>query len=244
MIKINLNILKKCSSTNDVAINKAYEGLPEGSSYLSYLQLKGRGRNDKKWESLNGNLFLSTIFRPSNDRQNWHQLSLIVGYSVLEVLSKLGVDRNKITIKWPNDVLVEGKKISGVLLEAFDSFIVAGIGININKTPKNDCKWYTTKLIEHSNNYFSLKQIANMLLEKVFKNYYIWTNRGFVFFKEKINNNLNNINKKIIVNLNSNLNDVSGIFVGLGENGSLKIKVDDKYFEYYSVENFFFPNKV
>ena len=243
MTYFKLNILQKCSSTNDIAIEKAKEGLPEGSSYLSYLQTTGRGRNNKQWKSMQGNLFLSTIFRPSISKTNWHQLSLIIGLSILESLIILGVDRRKIELKWPNDVLVEKNKISGVLLESFNNFIVAGIGLNILKNPKNDTNWNTTKLNDHINNNFSLKHIANIILKKIFQNYAIWEDKGFNFFKKKINNNFYNISNKIVVKLNSHNNNITGIFLGLGDNGSMKIQVDDEFLEYYSIESFFFPDE-
>ena len=142
----------------------------------------------------------------------------------------------------PNDVLVLDKKISGILLETFDNFIVAGVGLNINKNPQNDKKWNTTKLNDYKNDYTN-KFIANMLLKNIFKNYVIWQEKVFKFFKKNINHKIKNINKKIIVEFNSNLNNVSGIFLGLGDNGSLKIKVGEEYFEYYSVESFYFPDK-
>ena len=118
----DLNILQTCSSTNDVAIKNAKKGLPEGTSYLSYLQTKGRGRNNNQWESMKGNLFLSTIFRPTTSKGNWHQLSLIIGLSIIETLITLGIDKKKIVLKWPNDVLVQKSKISGVLLESFEEY--------------------------------------------------------------------------------------------------------------------------
>ena len=62
LTNFDLNILQTCSSTNDVAIKNAKKGLPEGTSYLSYFQTKGRGRNNNQWDSMKGNLFLSTIF--------------------------------------------------------------------------------------------------------------------------------------------------------------------------------------
>ena len=243
MIKFNLNILQTCTSTNDVAIKKAKQGLPEGSSYLSYLQTSGRGRNNNQWESMQGNLFLSTIFRPITSKVNWHQLSLIIGFSIVEILPKLGVKKNKIQLKWPNDVLVEEKKISGILLESFDNFIVAGIGLNILKTPQNETKWKTTKLCDHLRKDFSLKYIANAILKIIFKNYSIWEEEGFNFFKKKINKNINNINNKIVIKLNSQSKDFNGVFLGLGNNGTLKIKVGNKILEYYSVESFFFPDE-
>ena len=114
MIKFNLNILQTCTSTNDVAIKKAKHGLPEGSSYLAYEQTSGRGRNNNQWESKQGNLFLSTIFRPTMSKVNWHQLSLIISLSIIETLIALGLDKSKIELKWPNDVLVQKNKISGI----------------------------------------------------------------------------------------------------------------------------------
>ena len=242
MVNFKLNILQSCSSTNDIAIKNAKEGLPEGTSYLSYSQTKGRGRNNNKWNSMKGNLFLSTIFRPTTKKIYWHQLSLIIGHSILETLVNLGVEKKIIELKWPNDVLVKKRKISGVLLESFDDFIVGGIGLNIVKAPQNENKWDTTKLNDHLINDFSLKYIANMLLKIIFKNYVIWEVKGFIFFKNKLNNNLKNINNNIVIRLNSDLKKISGIFLGLGDNGSLKIKVGKEIFEYYSVENLFFPD--
>ncbi len=235
MTNFELNILQTCSSTNDVAIKNAKKGLPEGTSYLSYSQTKGRGRNNNKWESMKGNLFLSTIFRPTLSKIKWQQLSLIIGLSILETLIKLGVDKNIIELKWPNDVLVEKSKISGVLLESFDDFIVAGIGLNVLNNPHNDRKWNTTKLHDHTDNDFSIKYIANEMLNLIFKNYSIWENKGLNFFR-------NNINNKIVIKLNSQSVDISGFFLGIGDNGSLKIKVGSENLEYYSIESFFFPD--
>ena len=217
MVKINLNIFQTCSSTNDIAIDKAKQGLPEGSSYLAYSQSMGRGRNNNKWESMNGNLFLSTIFRPEKEKNYWHQLSLIVGFSIFEVLINLGIDANQVQLKWPNDVLVDNKKISGVLLESFNNFVVVGIGLNISKNPSHEIKWKTTKLSDY--------------LEK-----------EFIFFKNKINYSFKNVNKRIIIKINSKHHFVDGIFLGLGDNGSLRVKVDNELIEYFSVESFFFPD--
>ena len=61
MVNINLNILHSCSSTNNVALEAAIKGAVEGSSFLSHQQTAGRGRNNNKWTSMSGNLFLSTI---------------------------------------------------------------------------------------------------------------------------------------------------------------------------------------
>ena len=240
-MKLKKYLFKSVTSTNDIAIRKIKKGFSKGI-IVAKKQTKGRGRNNNQWNSMKGNLFLSTIFRPICKKIYWHQLSLIIGHSILETLVNLGVEKNTIELKWPNDVLVKKRKISGVLLESFDNFIVGGVGLNIVKVPQNENKWDTTKLNDHLINDFSLKYIANMLLKIIFKNYVIWEDKGFIFFKNKLNNNLKNINNHIVIRLNSDLNDISGIFLGLGENGSLKIKVGKEIFEYYSVESLFFPD--
>ena len=81
------------------------------------------------------------------------------------------------------------------------------------------------------------------MLKITFKNYVIWEDKGFNFFKEKINNTIYNINNKIVIKLNSQSNNIKGVFLGLGDNGSLKIKVDNEFLEYYSVDSFFFPDE-
>jgi len=224
-----------------VAKKKAVNGSLEGSSYLSYLQTDGRGRNNNKWESLKGNLFLSSILRPKKEKIYWHQLSLLLGYSILESLIDFGIDKSIIELKWPNDVLIYNKKVSGILLEAFDDFIIFGIGLNVLKTPKNETKWKTTKLNDHVKIEIPLEQIAYKVLNKIFNNYSIWQNKDFSYFKEKINNNIRNKQKAINVTLNSFNKPVKGIFLGLGDNGCLQVKVGTTIFDYYSVETISFP---
>ena len=240
MLNINLNILNVCTSTNDIAFNAALSGEVEGTSYLAHTQTEGRGRNQNKWTSSKGNLFLSTIIKPKSDKSLWHQLSVIVGFSIVQVLVDLGVNSNLIDLKWPNDVLVDKKKISGVLLESSDNFIIVGIGLNIFKTPILETKWATTKLNDHLKGSINIKNIGLKILNKVFYNYYSWEKFGFVFFKEDINKKMFNINKNIIINVNSKSNLLNGVFLGIGDSGGIKVKTNSKITEYLSVENFTF----
>ena len=98
-------------------------------------------------------------------------------------------------------------------------------------------------MYDHVNKDFSLKHIANVILKTIFKNYAIWENKGFNFFKNKVNDYIYNINNKIVIKLNSQSQDINGIFLGLGDNGSLKIKVDNEVLEFFSVDSFFFPDE-
>ena len=240
MVGINLNILDVCTSTNDIAFKAALNGKLEGSSYLAHIQTKGRGRNQNKWTSMKGNLFLSTIIKPKSIKSFWHQLSVIVGLSIIQVLIDLGVNKNLIELKWPNDVLVDRKKISGVLLESSENFIIVGIGLNILKTPNVETKWITTKLNDYIKASYTPEEIGLKILKKIFDNYLIWEKFGFSYFKKDLNENISNVNDKIIIRINSKSNPLTGVFLGLGDNGGLKIKTKSKITEHFSLESFSF----
>ena len=240
MLNINLNILNVCTSTNDIAFSAALNGEVEGTSYLAHIQTKGRGRNQNKWTSTKGNLFLSTIIKPKSDKSFWHQLSVIVGFSIIQVLVDIGVNSNLINLKWPNDILVDEKKICGILLESSDNFIIVGIGLNILKTPVLETKWATTKLNDHLKGSINIKNIGLKILNKVFNNYHSWEKFGFVFFKEDINEKMFMINKKIVLNVNSKSNPLNGVFLGIGDSGGIKVKTNSEITEYLSVESFTF----
>jgi BirA family biotin operon repressor/biotin-[acetyl-CoA-carboxylase] ligase len=240
LLNINLNILNVCTSTNDIAFSAALNGEVEGTSYLANTQTKGRGRNQNKWTSTKGNLFLSTIIKPKSDKSFWHQLSVIVGFSIIQVLVDIGVNSNLINLKWPNDILVDEKKICGILLESSDNFIIVGIGLNILKTPVLETKWATTKLNDHLKGSINIKNIGLKILNKVFNNYHSWEKFGFVFFKEDINKKMFMINKKIVLNVNSKSNPLDGVFLGIGDSGGIKVKTNSEISEYLSVDSFTF----
>ena len=240
MVFINLNILNSCSSTNDLAFEAAQNGAEEGVSFLSYNQTNGRGRNNNKWRSIKGNLFISTIIKPKINKSSWHQLSLIVGFSILDVLNDLGVKKDIAELKWPNDVLNKKSKITGVLLESLNNFVVAGIGLNVSKVTKKKKKWKTTKLNNYVNEQISLENIGTLILNKVFLNYGLWEIHGFKKFYNKINPYIRNINNFIFFKLTARSELINGIFLGLGENGGLKIKLNNKITEYFSIESFSF----
>jgi BirA family biotin operon repressor/biotin-[acetyl-CoA-carboxylase] ligase len=243
LVNINLKTLTTCLSTNDIALEGAKAGFDEGSSYLSYLQTKGRGRNDNKWTSLEGNLFLSTIIRPKQEKKYWQQLSLIVGISIIELLVKFGINQKLIELKWPNDILVKNKKISGILLESSDDFIVAGIGLNVKKSPEIEEKWETTNINDYINLKISLQDVAYEVLNQFFFNYKIWNENGFIFFKDKINSLLKYKMENISIKFNSNMETISGTFLGLGDTGTIRLASGKDIYEYNSIDNYSVINK-
>lgn len=127
------------TSTNDDARRAAAEGAPHGAVFLAEEQTRGRGRSGHAWHSPPGeNLYLSVVLRPRVEPEVLPPLALVLGLVVARVVDEaLGSDVEQAGIKWPNDVLVDGKKVSGLLVES--SFrggkidaVVAGIGLNVH----------------------------------------------------------------------------------------------------------------
>ena len=161
---------KKVSSTNDVAIKKIKQGFKTGI-IISEAQTNGRGQYGKKWISCKGNLFLS-IFFVTNKKI---QISRLI-VSNLRIIKKILSEyiKSKIVIKKPNDIIVNKKKICGILNETLFynnlKFLVIGIGINVVSSP--DLRNYpTTYLNEISNIKVSriklLKRIINAFELKI-----------------------------------------------------------------------------
>lgn len=120
---------EEVDSTNDVAKIWASAGASEGSVVCAEEQSAGRGRRGAVWVCPVGEgLAFSVILRPSMSRALWPRIALIAGLAVAQSLEHYGIAAE---LKWPNDVLVAGKKICGVLVEAVGDAVIVGIGINV-----------------------------------------------------------------------------------------------------------------
>jgi len=157
---------KKVNSTNDLAIRKIKKGIEKAIVIAEY-QNKGRGQRGKKWISLKGNLFM-TIFFKIKENINIKKITILNCKIIKKVLFQY--IKRKITIKPPNDLLVDKKKICGILQEIKfkqeQKFIVIGIGINLIKNPiiKN---YPTTNILKETG--FKVKKFD--LIKKIEKNY-------------------------------------------------------------------------
>jgi BirA family transcriptional regulator, biotin operon repressor / biotin---[acetyl-CoA-carboxylase] ligase len=122
-------------STNDLLKSRAHEGAPEWAVVLADRQTAGRGRQGHAWASPPGNVFLSVLLRPRFAAVTL--IPLAAGLAVAEALPQL-----EARLKWPNDVLVNGRKLAGILAEAQSGsggveWVVVGIGINVAMGPED-----------------------------------------------------------------------------------------------------------
>jgi len=157
----------KCvNSTNVTAINLIKKGNIKGIVF-SDKQKKGKGRYGKKWISIQGNLFLSIFFQIKK-KYKLEKINEINCKILKSLLSKYV--KNKIVVKYPNDLLIKKKKICGILYETFffkkKKYLIIGIGININKHPSIN-NYQTANLSQ-----FAGKKISKLLLFNNIKKIY------------------------------------------------------------------------
>ncbi len=110
------------------------QGVPEGTWLRAGRQTGGRGRMGRSWESVDGNLYCSTLVRLSAADPPPHSLALVAANAVHALIAPLCTGQAQ--IKWPNDVLVDGAKIAGILLERSGDAVVVGIGVNVASHPQ------------------------------------------------------------------------------------------------------------
>ncbi len=226
-----IHYFREVDSTNEVAKRLAKEGADEGVVVIAESQKRGKGRHGKPWISPLGGAWMSIILRPDTLPINAPQLTFTAGVAAADTIKEeYGLD---VGIKWPNDILIENKKVCGILTElsteinAID-YIITGIGIDANV----DLELLPPELREHTT---SLKReleedISRMLLVKKFlenfEKMYDEFNRG------NFSNILNKWRKysKTIgrnVEIRKGTGFIRGEAVGVNNEGALILELDD-----------------
>lgn len=163
MLRYQLVHLQTVDSTNSYL--KSMVDAPEWTCVTADRQTAGRGRRDRQWHSAPGEgLYLSILLRPSSAFKDLGLLSLLAAIAVAETITELiGRSVTNVDIKWPNDVMVDERKISGILVESSGMAngeslrVIVGIGVNLNQTqfpsPLNatatSCRLLTGRMVDH-----------------------------------------------------------------------------------------------
>ena len=157
----------KISSTQDYAHDMVVHGdAGDHTVVVANAQYAGRGRYRRKWVSHHGNLYTSFIFlSPERDPR----LSYAVAVAIADTIMSFGVNPQ---IKWPNDILIDGKKVAGTLIEYAGRFAIVGIGINVATNPTVQ-EYTTTKLLDYT------KVDLNELFARLTKNMDKWLRAEF-----------------------------------------------------------------
>ncbi|MBO6086979.1 biotin--[acetyl-CoA-carboxylase] ligase [bacterium] len=203
---MNIVRLYEVDSTNKYAKTNLND-LPDKSVITAEKQTAGRGRFNRKWADLGeGNVFMSFILKPSLEfSENYANLTQYLCVTLCKVLETYNLNPQ---IKWPNDVLIDGKKIAGILSESVVQGgvfkgLVLGIGVNLNSN-LNDImqikdKEVTALNIELNQEHVDKDEFVENLTEEFFNRYEDFLKTGFVMIKDDYLNKSCFLNKEISV---------------------------------------------
>ncbi len=210
----NWTLIRKtrCTSTNDVA-----KKLPVYTAISACNQTKGLGRIGRKWEDGKGNLMVSLVLpKPKKDA---YLYTFLISLAVAKTLEELTPK-----IKWPNDILIDGKKVCGILLETVQDKLIIGIGVNVRSCPSNGMMYPVACLKDYHFNITYKVLLKNILQNFDFVVKY-YQKKGFKFIRQEWLNFACGLGKPISVNLPHET--LNGIFKGVTNMGALILQTQD-----------------
>jgi BirA family biotin operon repressor/biotin-[acetyl-CoA-carboxylase] ligase len=229
-----LHFFGEVGSTNDIAFYLALGGASEGTVVIAESQISGKGRLKRQWQSPPAcNIYTSIVLRPEIEPVLAPQLTLMTGVAVADVLSEYCFDG--ITLKWPNDVQIRGKKVCGILTEmsASDSkkinFIIVGIGINVNVDRihfDESFRDIATSLKEEAGREVSRLDLTDKLFDKFEYLYSRLLREGFASIKDMWLKYSDMVGKQIRVVFNDNVQ--AGEVHGIDDFGALIISDENE----------------
>ena len=190
-------------------------------------QTDGYGRRNAKWFSYKGNIHLSILVKPKCSINEVNQLSFMTSITLGDTLKKIKSNIN-IKYKWPNDILLNKKKIAGVIVETSSfvnkkiKWVIIGIGLNIKKSPNLNIKEFKITSLNKEKIYVRKDDFIDSFLQRFFRNYEFWKKKGFNFIKKNWISNVYKKNNKIVVKYQNNY--IKGKILDLLINGGIKLK--------------------
>ncbi|MEQ6377705.1 biotin--[acetyl-CoA-carboxylase] ligase [Bacillaceae bacterium S4-13-58] len=218
------------SSTQSIAHTMAQEGAPHGTVVIADEQTSGRGRLNRPWHSSSENgIWMSLVLRPSIEPFRAPQLTLMTATVLVEVIREFTTLDPR--IKWPNDIMINGKKIAGILTELQAEqdqiqYVILGIGINVNQTDfPEEIKDIASSLKQESGQPLSRVSIIQSFFGKFEEAFQTYIEFGFKQFKNKWEQSGYRLGELAIIE--SGRTQIEGKLVGIDENGGLVV-LDDR----------------
>jgi BirA family biotin operon repressor/biotin-[acetyl-CoA-carboxylase] ligase len=221
-----IDIFQTINSTNTYLLECAAAGEKSGLFCFAEQQSKGKGRLGRQWLSPKGNLYFSLLWHFSQDQLTLSSLSLAIAVMVANALKKIGIGHG-LELKWPNDILFNGKKMVGILLERSPATqhqvsIVIGVGINI--IAPTELNHQATGLTDILTEPFSRNHLAGLIINELLTELPKFQQAGFAAFLTDWNTYdvLSNKACKLITQTNT----LMGVVKGINLNGELLFLTD------------------
>lgn len=216
--------LDSVDSTNTHARRLAEEGCVSGTIVWAHAQTAGRGRHGNLWSSIPGNLFMTMVLRPDKSAAEAAQLSFVAAVALAQTLEEFSPG---ISLKWPNDALLDGRKVAGILLEAEADgarpvkFVLIGIGVNVKAAPEGAASLASCGV--------EAGKVLERLVQKTASFYDLWLKEGFApVRREWLRRSCHDVGNAVKVRLSDKV--FSGIFRGIDASGALELDMPDGSF--------------
>jgi BirA family biotin operon repressor/biotin-[acetyl-CoA-carboxylase] ligase len=223
-----IEIIDILPSTQVWACERAAAGAGEGVVIQALEQSRGRGRHGNLWASPIGNLYLSLILEPLCKPDVAGQLSFVIGLAVSAAIDPYMTGDHKKTLKWPNDILIDGKKCAGILLESdlnVDGLVnklIVGIGVNLLSAPEGGIG---VKDIAGDHR-LAIHRFRDEVLAHINDGYQSWKKDGFESVRNDWLKQAHGLNHKMSARLADRTE--KGIFRNIGPDGALMLESDGK----------------
>jgi BirA family biotin operon repressor/biotin-[acetyl-CoA-carboxylase] ligase len=171
-----IRVVLSTTSTNADVAAAARGGAGEGLVIVAEQQSGGRGRLDREWTSpTRASVLMSALLRPTVDVASWPLIPLLTGLAVLEAV--LAVGQVEAALKWPNDIIVDERKIGGILVERVDDAVVVGIGLNVS-TRADELPVETATSLALAGGVTDREIIVKEILRALARRYTVWHDTG------------------------------------------------------------------
>jgi BirA family transcriptional regulator, biotin operon repressor / biotin---[acetyl-CoA-carboxylase] ligase len=221
MIAFDVRLYDSLSSTQDEARRLAQAGAPHGTVVTAREQTAGRGRHGRYWASPPGNVHLSVLLRLDLPPPRVAELGFVAALVVVDAVDAYLPGRA--TLKWPNDVLVDGAKISGILIEHAEDAAIIGIGLNVLHVPEQAPYPVTSlgALIRRADTEEAAEvdTARKVLLEALARRLDEWQSDGFVRVRADWLQRAHLSGTRLHVSTQAGV--IEGCFVGLSDDGAL-----------------------
>jgi BirA family biotin operon repressor/biotin-[acetyl-CoA-carboxylase] ligase len=237
--------LESVGSTNAEAARRAAEGAADGTLVWAGEQTAGRARRGREWRSPPGNLYCSLILRPAVPPRTAAQLSFVAALAVADALGAFAPEDAAVRVKWPNDVLLAGRKASGILLESMPGpdglvdWVVVGTGINVASHPE-DTEYPATSLAAAGVGAVDAGQVLEAYAHAIAVWRGRWEREGFGPIRAAWLGVATGLGDPVVVRLDHQ--SLEGWFAALDEDGALVLEMPGGVRRMIAAGDVFFPS--
>ena len=223
-------VFYETASTNQFLYEKMTVGASSGVC-LAEFQRAGKGRRGRQWLGAFGHgITMSMSWRYSSGLSALHGLSLAVGVAFLELMQRYGVEG--LSLKWPNDILIDGNKVAGILIEAGgdvsgDCFVVVGVGVNVAEDSTLAQLDRSTSNLQSHGLQLGRNRLQVELIQSLYDCLAVFSERGFSHYRQRWQAHAAYKDEQICVTQGQQV--ITGKFVGVNDEGHLILAVDGQH---------------